>query len=164
MVNKSTVILELDKAKKEHIRWVKKADHLICGLPVENEHIPLESTSCSFGKWLYGIVGMRLRSEYIFERTIERIEVQHNIIHEHYHEIHKIFFQKPPSRTLFHKFIKSHSKKVSKKEREEARASFEKLKEASDELLQLLEKLEKAVKVVDAQVFLQPTSYGRKRA
>jgi len=53
IMTKAQIQQEVAKAKIAHKRWVKRADHLISGLPVDKEFIPLEATSCGFGKWLY---------------------------------------------------------------------------------------------------------------
>jgi hydroxymethylpyrimidine pyrophosphatase-like HAD family hydrolase len=156
-VNKSTIILELDRAKLAHERWVNRAKHLINGLPVQKEFIPVEPTACGFGEWLYGPVGEYMRTQYIFERTIERIETCHDELHSHYSKIYKIFFDRTPkSPGLLHKLVKFNRRSVSKKKREEAKNEFVKLQKSSSELLQLIEKLEKAVRAVDPVMFLSP--------
>ena len=156
-MNKSTIILELDRAKLAHERWVNRAEHLINGLPVQKEFIPVEPTDCGFGEWLYGPVGDYMRTQYIFERTIDRIEKSHNELHSHYSKIYKIFFDRvPKSPGLFHKLVKFNRRSVSKKEREGAKNEFAKLQESSSELLHLIEKLENAVRAVDPVMFMPP--------
>ena len=152
MLNKATVLHELGQAKIVHLRWVKRVDHLVSGLPVEKDLISIDPTQCGFGKWLYGPIGEKLRSEYIFESTIYKIETYHDRIHELYGEIYNILYAAPASRTILHKIVTLGSKKVSKADRERVKSYFEVLLEYSDEMLALLVKLEKAVKAVDMVV------------
>ena len=149
MINKSTIIQELNNAKSAHKRWVKRADHLVSGLPVDETFIPIETEACGFGEWLYGLVGQQLRSEYIFAPTMEQIEFCHDRLHDAYREIHAIYYTQPQTPTLFHKLMKLGRKKVSKRERERAEKHLLALQEHSRELIRLLEKLEKAVKAID---------------
>jgi len=84
MITKAQVLQELSKAKIAHMRWVKRADHLISDLPVDKEFIPLEATSCGFGKWLYTGTGLELRSVDKFKYIIEQIEFHHDNLHDLY--------------------------------------------------------------------------------
>jgi len=146
MLSKATILQELSNAKIAHMRWVKRADHLISGLPVDKEFIPLESTTCGFGKWLYGTVGQKLRLEDEFKSIIEQIEFHHDNLHDVYGEIYKVFFVMPEQRSLLHKIITFNSKKVSEKEKSKAKEYFHSLQKSSTELIALLEKLELLVK------------------
>jgi len=149
MPSKAMIIQELNNAKIAHMRWVKRADHLISGLPVDKEFIPLESTTCGFGKWLYGEVGQKLRLEEEFKSIIEQIEFHHDNLHDVYGEIYKIFFVMPEQRSLLHKIMTFNSKKVSDKEKAKAKDYFHSLQKSSTELIALLEKLEIRVKESD---------------
>ena len=152
MLNKAIILDELSQAKVAHMRWIKRVDHLISGMPVEEYFIPLEPTACGFGKWLYGLVGEKLRSIYIFESTICQIEMTHDKLHAVYGEIYNIFYSRPQSRTLLHMIVTLGSNKVSKKELLQAKEYFSILQEYSLELIHQIEKLEKAVKAVDMVV------------
>ena len=152
MLNKAMILHELAQAKIAHMRWVKRADHLISGMPVEEHFIPLEPTACGFGKWLYGLVGKKLRSDYIFESTIAQIESIHDELHNVYEEIYKIFYIQHEPRTFLQKFVSFGSQKVSKQKMEEAKTHFVLLQKYSRELIYQVEKLEKAVKAVDMVV------------
>jgi len=140
-MTRAEILQEITRAKIAHKRWVKRADHLISGLPVEKEFIPLSSTSCGFGKWLYG-QGASLREIDITRHIIEEIESYHDDVHEIYSEIYKIFFILPESKSFLSKVFTFNSKNVSTKAKEEAERYFEQLRKSSDELLKLLEKLE----------------------
>jgi len=149
MLSKATIIQELNSAKVAHMRWVKRADHLISGLPVDKEFIPLEPTTCGFGRWLYGEVGQKLRVEEEFKSMIEQIEFYHDSLHDVYGEIYKIFFVMPEKRSLWQKILTFNSKQVTKKEMEKAREYFLSLQKTSTELVTLLERLETVVKTSD---------------
>ena len=142
MLSKSIILQELSNAKIAHMRWVKRADHLISGLPVDKEFIPLEPTTCGFGKWLYGEVGNKLRLDETFKSTIEQIEFHHDNLHDVYGQIYKVFFVIPEQRSFLHKMLTFNSKKVSEKEKAKAREFFHSLQKSSTELIALLEKLE----------------------
>jgi len=153
MLNKAMILHELAQAKIAHLRWVKRVDHLISGLPVDKEFIPQDPTACRFGEWLYGLVGEKLRSYYIFEPTLNQIEREHNALHEVYEKIYKVFYDRQPS--LLHKIVRFGRKKISKRELSEVQESFAVLKEHSQELTRLIEKLEKAVKVADLVILFR---------
>lgn len=132
------------EAKKAHMRWVKRAEHLISGLPIDKEFIPLDNTECGFGEWLYG-PGSKLRLFSQLETTMTRLESEHNAVHEAYMDIYKIYFIIPEDRSLFSKFFNSN--KVNDEDKEQAKVHFKYLKKSSEELLGTLTELEK--KVVD---------------
>ena len=142
-MTKAEILQEITKAKIAHKRWVKRADHLISGLPVDQEFIPLDATICGFGKWLYS-QGSELRVIDATRYIIDEIEHHHDELHAIYGEIYKLYFILPQNRSLLNKVFTLNSKKVSKKEREQAKLYFKQLVYASDELLNLLDKLEAA--------------------
>ena len=159
IMNKAMIIHELNMARVAHERWVKRVEHLISGMPVDKEFIPLEPTSCGFGEWYYGMVGRTLRSMYIFAPTMETIEVCHNELHR----IYDIYFEKPKKRSFLEKIMIFTSKDITKKEKREASGYLILLQETSDELIYHLDKLEKAVKVADL-VVLKRTQGAQKHA
>jgi hypothetical protein len=141
-MTRADILQETNKAKIAHKRWVKRADHLISGLPVDKEFIPLEPTTCGFGKWLYS-QGTQLRTIEATKFIIEEIEHHHDDLHDIYGEIYKLYFVLPENRSFLHKLATFNSKKINKKEQEQAKAYFKQLKHSSEELLMLIEKLEK---------------------
>ena len=146
MLTKSVVLQELSKAKIAHMRWVKRADHLISDLPIDKEFIPLEATTCGFGRWLYGDVGNKLRITDRFQHLIEQIEFHHDNLHDTYSKIYNIYFVMPEKRSLLHKIVTFNSKKVSAKEKEEAKKYFKQLKKSSEDLIALLDRFEREVR------------------
>lgn len=148
MITKASILQEVSQAKIAHMRWVKRADHLISDLPVDKEFIPLEAVNCGFGKWLYAETGSKLRVMEAFKYMIEQIEFHHDNLHDAYSKIYKIYFVMPEKRSLLHKLVTFNSKTVSDKEKVEAKKYFELLKKSSDDLIALLDKFENEVKEV----------------
>ena len=142
-MNKATILQEITKAKIAHKRWMKRADHLISGLPVDKEFIPLEATTCGFGRWLYG-QGTTLRTIEATKYIIEEIEHHHDDVHDAYAKIYNIYFIIPENKSFLSKVFTFNSKKVSKNDIETAKKYFTQLQNSSDELLALLDRLEKA--------------------
>jgi len=142
-MTRANILQEISKAKIAHKRWVKRADHLISGLPVDKEFIPLEATSCGFGKWLYS-QGTELRSINATKYLIEEIEHHHDDLHDTYSEIYKLYYMIPENRSFLSKLLTFNSKKISEKEKELAKKYFQQLKGSSEELLNLLDKLDEA--------------------
>jgi len=142
-MTKSDILQEVNKAKIAHKRWVKRADHLISGLPVDKEFIPLEATSCGFGRWLYS-QGTLLRTIEATRYIIDEIEHHHDDLHDMYGEIYKLYFIIPENKSFLSKVLTFNSKKVTEKDKTKAKAYFKQLKQSSEELLALLDKLEVA--------------------
>jgi len=142
-MNKAAILQEVTKAKIAHKRWVKRADHLISGLPVDKEFIPLEATTCGFGRWLYG-QGTVLRTIEATRYIIEEIEHHHDDVHDAYAQIYNLYFIIPEKKSFLSKVLTFNSKKVSKSDIEIAKKYFKQLQSSSNELLSLLDKLEKA--------------------
>lgn len=141
----ASILQETNQAKIAHKRWVKRADHLISGLPVEKEFIPLEPTSCAFGQWFYS-QGSKLRTIPLTQEVLGQIEKYHDELHDIYGEIYKIYFMMPQKRSMLHRIITLNSKEVTKKEQAEAQRLYTHLEETSQTLLFLVEKFEEKVK------------------
>ncbi|WP_428739967.1 CZB domain-containing protein [Sulfurimonas sp.] len=145
ILNNAFIMQEITQAKIAHVRWVKRAEHLIAKLPVDKEFIPLEATSCGFGKWLYSS-GTELRNMDDYAPIMEKIESLHDQLHAYYAEIYKLYFIIPENRSILHKVFTFNSKKVSKHEEELAKEIFEKLQVVSIELLEALNDLKIEIK------------------
>ena len=141
----SSILQQTNSAKIAHVRWVKRADHLISGLPVEKEFIPLEPTSCAFGQWFYS-QGSQLRTLDSLRDILEKIEKYHDELHDTYGKIYKIYFMMPQNRSFLQKLMTFNSKDVTKKEQKEAEEHYKFLEETSETLLFLVDQLEVAVK------------------
>ena len=146
----ASILQQTSDAKIAHVRWVKRAEHLISGLPVEKEFIPLEPTSCVFGKWFYS-QGSQLRRLDSLKEVMAQIEKYHDELHDTYGKIYKIYFLLPNNRSLWHKILTFNSKEVTKAEQKEAEDYYKHLKQTSDTLLFFVDELEKKVKQLSYQ-------------
>ena len=142
------MLQNLNHARIAHQTWVRRADHLISGLPVNKEHIPLEAISCAFGKsFLYGEVGEKIRAHKDYEHIMYHIETLHTSLHSYYTSIYKIYFVLPQKRSLLFKITHiGNTKEVTKKEIAEAQIYFTLLQNVSIELVGLLNKLSLEIK------------------
>jgi len=144
---KSAILQEISDAKIAHRRWVKRAEHLVSGLPVDKEFIPLEADSCKFGKtFLYGEVGRELRIFEVFKYDLEQVEYLHTSLHDLYAKIYEIFFVIPEKRSFLYKLTHFDSNNPNKQEKEEAEKYLLSLKETSSELIKMLDKVEAKVR------------------
>jgi len=146
-MTKAGILQQIQDAKTAHMRWVKRADHLVSGLPVDKEFIPLESTDCAFGEWFYNH-GVKLKLIPSIGNLVNRIEHHHNDLHDAYTDIYKIFFVMPTKRSLLQKIFSFNSKDPTPEEKEQAKAHFKYLKRSSEELLAVLYILEERVKAL----------------
>jgi len=147
-MTKSTIHKYITDAKRAHLAWVRKAEHLISGLPVSEDMIPLEATTCNFGRWLYDD-GSRLRMISHVSEVLDEIERHHNDLHDRYTEIYKIFFVMPNKKSLLQKIFTFNSKEVSKSDIEKAKAYFQSLKKSSEYLLDAINTLERKVNLMN---------------
>jgi len=149
-MNQASILQHISDAKQAHIHWVKRAKHLVKGLPVNSEFIPLEAISCRFGKWLYSD-GIQLRQLEVSNKLFKEIELKHNELHETYKNIYQIFFVAPSKKSIIKKIFLFNYHAVSSNEQEKAEIYFKYLKRTSDELIQILNKLEKEIKELSYQ-------------
>ena len=148
MLTKAKILQELNSAKIAHERWVKRAEHLVDGLPVDQSFIPLDPTECGFGRWLYSDMGQRLRLLKEYRSLIEQIEFYHDKLHDIYRKIYKIYFVIPNERSLLHKILTFNSKKITSSEQQKAQEYFMELQKSSIELKQLLIQMEHVTKEI----------------
>ncbi len=143
--NNGLHIQDIGEAKVAHMRWVKRASHLVSGYDIDKNFIPIEETACSFGKWFYSHGIFLLRDEK-YEELMERIGEVHIQVHNYYREIYDIYFVMPQKRSLLHKIVTFSSKKVSTKDKEKAAEAYKLLEKTSTQLIELLEDLKTALK------------------
>ena len=141
MMTVSSILHQTNNAKIAHTKWVRRIDHLISGLPVEQKMIPLDPTFCEFGQWFYS-QGSKLRTLDSLKEILEKIEKQHDEAHDIYGKIYTIYFLTPHKRTLLRKIVTLNNKEVTKIEKEEARAYYHTLVEKSRLVLSLMEEFE----------------------
>ncbi len=140
-MKKEETLLHLREAKKAHIKWVHRAKALTEGFPVEKESIPMDSTDCAFGLWFYGegqTLGMKPGMD-----CFKEIERKHEELHDTYLKIFKIYFG-DFDRSFFSKLF-NFKKQISVHEQQAASDYFTGLKKISEELLSMIERLERRV-------------------
>jgi hypothetical protein len=127
-------IQQLRAARASHKAWVVRAEALINGLPMNKDQVPVEAMECAFGRWLSG-AGRRLKDFSVFAQ----IEENHSAMHRVYAEIFKLLFDEPTGMgKLF-----GQSKKAAKAKRLEAEMLLPRLRAYYDEIMDLLNTLEK---------------------
>lgn len=157
-LNKSVILKQIWDARRAHKEWVKKADRLVNGIDgfrgkkvaidVDKNFIPLDSSSCVFGKWWnrYSFSISQLKG---IDNISNRIEEHHDRLHDTYASIYHIFFVLPEKRSLLHKIVTFNKKEVTESEREQAKIHFEYLMHSSSELLEVLQVLEDRIQSLD---------------
>ena len=144
-VTKQDVLKSIRAARRSHVKWVEHAKALVNGLEITKEQIPLEVTSCDFGKWFY-CDGQILLS--IFkEQAIEKLESKHKELHDTYMKIFKIYFD--TSNLSFWDKILKRQKKVSANEEYISIKYLEELEAVSSELISYLNIIEKKISIID---------------
>jgi hypothetical protein len=143
-MDKDNVIDLLQKAKKAHIQWVIRAQALTEGLPVQKEAIPMDCTECVFGLWLYSD-GQDIRKMPGMD-IMKDIEAKHYDLHAVYLKIFSTYF--PESKKgLFAKIFAS-KPKITEEQQSQAKEEFLVLKEISNELTQMLSRLERLLTAI----------------
>ena len=135
---KRRLVQKLRDAKKAHRRWVSHAQILIEGVPVKNDQLPLNETECGFGHWYYG-PGQALNAYPQFQA----IEAPHTQLHSTYLHIFNLLFRERKL-SLFDKLLGKKAE-PSEDELEEAKALFKVLNSKSEEIMELLNDLEKLI-------------------
>ncbi len=148
-VTKRDVLKSIRAARRSHVKWVDHAKALVNGLEITKEQIPLEVTSCEFGKWFY-CDGQILLS--IFkEEAVELLETKHRELHDVYMKIFKIYFD-TSNRSLLEKLLRR-PKKISATEEHTAFKYFSELEEVSKILISYLNIIEKKISSIDEKKF-----------
>ena len=148
-MKKSDVLKNIRAARRAHVIWVDRARSLVNGFPVSKEQIPLEITSCDFGKWFYcdGQILLAIFSE----ESIKKLEDKHKELHDTYMKIFKIYFD-TSTQSFLAKLLKRR-KKISDRERHFALEDLVKLEKISDELVSYLNIIEKKINRIDESRF-----------
>ena len=140
----NVMVKKLEEARNAHIKWVKRAQHLVEGLPLDEGMIPVDSTACHFGEWLHSD-GFRLKLLKSFAPLIEEIDALHMKLHSVYLSIYKIYFM-DTKRVWLLKAILGERKEVPVYKQQEARELHRHLEDISSQLLQSLAKLERQLR------------------
>ena len=148
-MEKLDVLINIRTARRSHVKWVQRAKSLVHGLPVTKEQIPLEVTTCDFGRWFY-CDGQILLSIFT-EDAVKRLEEKHKELHDIYMKIFKIYFS-TVDQSFFEKLF-NYKRKVSATEREIAFKELDKLEAVSSELVSYLNIIEKKLNAIDEETF-----------
>ena len=148
-MNKSETVEHLHSAKKAHVKWVQRAKALIEGLPIEKDAIPVDCTECKFGQWFYGD-GQNLNAIPGMD-CLHEIETLHFNLHDMYMKIFKVYFGEM-NRSFFSKLFNM-KKKVSESDKEIAREYYNQLLDISNQLLEVIDKLERRLHAMTAEAF-----------
>jgi len=148
-LTKKDILKSIREARSSHVQWVDYAKALVNGLDITKEQIPLEVTTCEFGKWLYSDGHILLS---IFkEEVIEKLESKHKALHDSYLKIFKIYFN--PSKLSFWDRILKRQKRISATQEHLAIQYFIQLEKISFELISFLNLIEKKISSIDEKSF-----------
>lgn len=138
MTKKADILNNLRGAKAAHLRWKAHARAIVEGLPLEEGHVPLIHTDCNFGKWYYG-PGQALSTL----NSYAALDEPHEQLHLVYMKIFKLLFG-DDDKSMFSKLFGSRAK-ADKKNHVEAEVLMAKLAGISNDVVVLLNSLEKEV-------------------
>jgi len=136
-MKKREILTKLRDAKIAHTKWILRAQLLIKGVDLDEDSIPVEYTSCKFGKWLYS-EGQNLTAIPGAKDIIHNILAYHKNLHDTYFEIFEIYFKKKG----FLAKLLNRRKKISPEEEAIAKQLYQKLETISQKLINELEELE----------------------
>ncbi len=134
---KAEIVSKLRLAKTSHMKWISDVQILIRlgNVKEANATIPVNYTSCDFGKWYYG-EGQKL-AEFSEYTDIEEI---HQLVHDTYLQIYSLY-KKPIEGSLFNSAKKQYAERETKALKLDLI-----LKQYSKLLFELLITLEKKIK------------------
>lgn len=148
-MEKVDVLKNIRAARRAHTEWVDKAKSLVNGLEVKKEQIPLEVTTCSFGKWFY--CDGQILLLFFTEEAIEALDNKHKELHDIYMKIFKIYFPEHTGSFLANLFKRKIQ--ISAQDENTALAYLRNLEEVSKELVSYLNTIEKKLNQVDEETF-----------
>ena len=149
-MDKNGLLEHLRNAKKAHLKWLQRAKALISNIPVEKDAIPVDYTECMFGQWFYS-EGQEVALMPGMD-CVAQIGLKHQELHDEYLKIFKIYFGEA-NKSFFSKLFNL-KKKISESEQEIARQYYDNLKLISDDLLKLIEKLERRISALPENAFI----------
>ena len=148
-MEKPDVLKHIRSARRAHVIWVDRAKALVNGLKVTKDQIPLEVTSCDFGKWFY-CDGQILLAIFT-EDAIKTLENKHKELHDIYMNIFKIYFNTSDF-SFWEKLLKK-KRKISAADEHNALAYVRNLEEVSNELISYLNIIEKKINTISEDDF-----------
>ncbi len=150
---KQRILQKLRDARLAHDKWVRRAKHLVESLPINEDMIPLDSTECAFGKWLYND-GMKCKSLRNLEPLLKNIEKEHTQLHTIYSTIYNIYFVET-KRGFISQIFLGGNKNISREKRSIALEKYHELEKVSEKLMIQLQRLERALMMEDFETINQ---------
>jgi hypothetical protein len=145
-MTREEVLNQLRSAKASHVSWVQKAKLLVQGLTITEKAIPINSTECGFGQWLYSD-GQKLNAiRNIPTECMEDIESLHFQLHDTYLHIYKIYYN--TDKQGFFSKIFGKKKKVSESDIILAKKYYDEMHAISLELIKALNLMERRINVL----------------
>ena len=144
-MNKRHIISQLQKAKTEHIEWVRHARALLKDLPQHKIKKPIGFSACDFGQWFYE-EGHRL----INIPQLEELEELHRDIHHLYTALYYITFDR---RKVARATIISAGVEVPIEEKAFRLEKLKRLEEETVRMIRLLAVIAKAVATMKERDF-----------
>lgn len=139
---KADTMSQLNQAKAAHLQWVQRAYMLMFGFEFEKDSIPIDSTQCIFGKWLYNECQELCIISDSAKDIIADIERLHLQLHNSYFEIYKIYFEEE-KKSFLKKLFKKKKKRLNEDEVKAANEHYRNLENTSEYLVIKLSYLQK---------------------
>jgi len=148
-MQKKDIIEQITNARLAHLKWVRRAKHLIEKLPVSSGMIPIDATECTFGAWLYR-EGLKYKNLSQLSTVINKIEKLHTEIHDIYLDIYKIYFVDLKRSWVMSKILDAY-KDPTPQQQKMAYRYFIQLEDISVLLMQEFDLFERTLKNIDIE-------------
>lgn len=146
------IVKEIRDAYVAHEKWVRRAKHLVENLPVDEKMIPIDSTECQFGQWLYGN-GMKYKNIPQLSGILHKIEEEHRNLHNVYLRIYKIYFI-DTKRSWMMNLLTQSRKEVSSTKQQDALHYYYQMVKISTQLLESLEIFEASLMMQKDEILI----------
>ncbi|MDD5359093.1 MAG: CZB domain-containing protein [Sulfurovaceae bacterium] len=143
-MTKTDTARQLNQAKSAHLQWVQRAYMLMFGFEFEKDSVPIDSTQCVFGKWLYGECQALCHINDPIKDLIADIERLHLQLHNSYFEIFKIYFGEQ-KKGFLRGLFKTKKKSLNEDEVKIANEHYRNLENISEHLIKKLTSLQKKI-------------------
>lgn len=140
-MDRNDILEHIKGARRAHQKWVESANAIVCDLAADTNDTPVDHTKCNFGRWFYS-EGIKLAKLDKLD-YIDQIDKKHQQLHTEYKKIYNIYFAQD-NRSFFGKLFNT-KPIIFYDDKQRAKRSCQELREISEELLNLLELLEKHI-------------------
>ncbi|QOP45035.1 CZB domain-containing protein [Sulfurimonas paralvinellae] len=149
-MTKKEVLKAIEHAYEYHVDQMEKVTHLVNGEKVKNP-TPRMPNECEFGRWLYGDAS-RIKG-LLGIRFYKNMELIHEFWHIQYEKIYEIYYEHDQEKGLLTKIL-HHRHRLSKEEFEEAQHYYKDLKQATEDLLEVLTASKRRIIALKERMFL----------